>query len=330
MPLAESDAEGRITRYYAWSSHGLLAHLDMNPTNGTVLATRYYHADEQGSTLALTDEGGAVTDQFAYSPYGQVLGHTGTNNTPYQWIGGLAVRNEGNGLYYMLNRYYSADMRRFISCDPLGIDGGANLYSYAGLNPTAYSDPFGLEKTSSGSYNNIISSVTGINSSYKPPNTSATYLSAYSGTSQSSPTPSYYNSPTYLRNVDLNFGQSANPVTADFNGKLFGAIGSGVLLAPAAGTAYGAASGFALDASIKAYAAGGGALTAAYRTGANLYYQASSTYLQNAPQINEFAGSAVETYFPGPLPPATSYNALKGVLTGWALDKYVQPSLGSD
>ena len=144
MPLAETDSAGSITRYYIWSSHGLLAHLDMNPTNGAVVATRYYHADEQGSTLALTDESGTVTDPFAYSPYGQALGRAGSTDTPYQWLGGLSVRNEGNGLYYMLNRYYSVEQHRFISPDPSGIDGGANLYAYGNLNPLFYTDPFGL------------------------------------------------------------------------------------------------------------------------------------------------------------------------------------------
>jgi RHS repeat-associated protein len=146
VPLAETDAEGHITRYYIWSSHGLLAHLDVtdNGSQITVNAVRYYHADEQGSILALTDENGTVTDQFAYSPYGQVLGRTGSTDTPYQWLGALAVRNEGDGLYYMLNRYYSADQRRFISTDPLGVDGGLNLYAYGNLNPLFYADPEGL------------------------------------------------------------------------------------------------------------------------------------------------------------------------------------------
>ncbi len=144
QPLCETDGSGQITRYYIWSSHGLLAHLDMNPTNGVVVATRYYHCDELGSTLALTDDAGVATDQFTYSPYGEVLSHTGTNSTPYQWSGAFAVRNEGNGLYYMLNRYYSADQKRFLSPDPLGIDGGGNLYAYGELNPLAFVDPFGL------------------------------------------------------------------------------------------------------------------------------------------------------------------------------------------
>jgi hypothetical protein len=49
--------------------------------------------------LALTDETGVVTDQYTYSPYGQVLLHSGTTDTPYQLAGRTHVRNEGNGLY---------------------------------------------------------------------------------------------------------------------------------------------------------------------------------------------------------------------------------------
>jgi hypothetical protein len=44
----------------------------------------------------------------------------------------------------MLNRTYSADMRRFISTDPSGIDGGVNLYAYGNLNPLFFVDPYGL------------------------------------------------------------------------------------------------------------------------------------------------------------------------------------------
>jgi len=150
MPLAETDAQGNITRYYIWSTQGLLAHIDVVAGVVDPGSIRYYHADEQGSTLALTDESGNVTDQYTYAPYGEVLLHSGTNSTPYQWLGALAVRNEGNRLYYMFNRYYSADMKRFISVDPKGIEGGYNLYAYGNLNPLFYADPFGLETMLSG------------------------------------------------------------------------------------------------------------------------------------------------------------------------------------
>ena len=145
MPLAEADALGNITRYYVWSSHGLLAHLDMNPTNGVVVATRYYHADEQGSTLALTDAAGTVTDQFAYSPYGQLLGHTGTNSIVFGWLGSYGVYFDASAnLHLTLHRAYSAEQHRWLSTDPMGIDGGANLYAYGNLNPLSFVDPDGL------------------------------------------------------------------------------------------------------------------------------------------------------------------------------------------
>ena len=86
-------------------------------------------------------------------------------------------------------------------------------------------------------------------------------------------------------------------MTADFNGRLFGSIGAGALggtvLIPAAGTAYGAASSLTLDLSIKAYAAGGAALGAAWNAGANLYYEASNFYLQNAAQFNAFSSGVI-------------------------------------
>ncbi len=282
MPLAEADAMGNITRYYIWSSHGLLAHFDMNPTNGAVVATRYYHADEQGSTLALTDENGAVTDQFAYTPYGGVthqnLIPNTSNLTPFLWLGGIAVQNEGDGLYFMLNRYYSATTKKFISVDPSGIDGGANLYAYASLNPNANVDPFGLcsKPVSSssftlGSYNNVVSSATGINTSYKAPSViQSPQLSNYvPGRSSPAPTlQSYQNSQQYLAHDALLIGSSAkNPVLAQANAAPFAIIGGGALL--------GSGSSVLLPA-IKAASA-----------------SATTYYLQNAPQINQ----AVNGYF---------------------------------
>ena len=138
-PLAETDASGNITRYYVWAGFQLLAHIE---ANGTV---RYYHGDELGSTLALTDEAGTTTDQFAYAPYGELLSRTGTNSTAFLWLGGYGVYYDSTAnLHLTLHRAYSAEQKRFISPDPMGIDGGVNLYAYGDLNPLAFIDPYGL------------------------------------------------------------------------------------------------------------------------------------------------------------------------------------------
>ncbi len=143
-PLAETDASGAVTRYYVWAGFRLLAHIDTVAGGGDPGGTvRYYHQDELSSTLALTDETGTVTDEFAYMPYGYAT-HTGSTETPYRWLGGYGVYYDADtDLHLTLHRAYSSKMKRFISSDPMGIDGGVNLYAYGNLNPVYFVDPSG-------------------------------------------------------------------------------------------------------------------------------------------------------------------------------------------
>ncbi len=134
----------RLTsRYYIWGN-GLIAQVEANGT------THYIHADEQGSTIALTDASGSVTDQIAYSPYGEIFNRTGTTDIPYLYVGGFGVFNEGHNLLHMKARYYDAQLKRFLTKDPIGLDGGSNLYAYAANNPLFFFDPFGLDVNQSG------------------------------------------------------------------------------------------------------------------------------------------------------------------------------------
>ena len=48
------------------------------------------------------------------------------------------------GFVYLRNRWYDPKTGRFLTQDPIGLAGGVNLYAYAGNNPIAFSDPFGL------------------------------------------------------------------------------------------------------------------------------------------------------------------------------------------
>jgi len=100
----------------------------------------YYLTDALGSTLALADGSQAVRQTYAYEPYGEMTS-TGSSNNPYQYTG---RENDGTGLYYYRNRYYSPTWKRFISEDPLGLYGGLNGYAYVGDNPLSFTDPLGL------------------------------------------------------------------------------------------------------------------------------------------------------------------------------------------
>src|SRR5262245_16442106 len=104
----------------------------------------FYHFDEMGSTLFLTDDSGAVTDKYGITPYGEEVTHAGAADNPFTFLGAYGVMQEGNtGLYYMRSRYYDSSTARFLSRDlgqPLDAK-SANPYQYAQANPLAHIDP---------------------------------------------------------------------------------------------------------------------------------------------------------------------------------------------
>ncbi len=51
--------------------------------------------------------------------------------------------DEESGLYYNRHRYYSPEQRRYITRDPIGLEGGWHLYQYP-LDPLYKIDPLGL------------------------------------------------------------------------------------------------------------------------------------------------------------------------------------------
>ncbi|MFY9180678.1 MAG: RHS repeat-associated core domain-containing protein, partial [Venatoribacter sp.] len=48
-----------------------------------------------------------------------------------------------SGYYYNLNRYYAPELGRYLSEDPIGLEGGITLYSYVNQSPFDYVDPTG-------------------------------------------------------------------------------------------------------------------------------------------------------------------------------------------
>lgn len=138
-PLMETDTNGVPIRYYIWGAGMLLAVIDADGT------TRYAHCDDHGNVLALTGSSGSVLFTASYGPYGENWGMTGTNAVPFDWLGGHGVFHaDGSSLYLTRHRAFDTNVKRFLSQDPMGLGGGANLYGYANGNPLLYIDPLGL------------------------------------------------------------------------------------------------------------------------------------------------------------------------------------------
>jgi RHS repeat-associated protein len=106
----------------------------------------FYHQDGLGSTKALTDQAGNVTDSYQYEAYGNVVGRTGSTVNGYRYTG--EYTDDSIQLQYNRDRYYSPYVGRFVSVDifngieltPLTF----NKYLYANANPVINVDPSGL------------------------------------------------------------------------------------------------------------------------------------------------------------------------------------------
>jgi RHS repeat-associated protein len=142
-----NETTNQFTRFYVWTPGGVLLYA----IDASSHAPSFYHFDRIGSTLALTDSAGLLTDKYAYTPYGELLGHEAAagqtpSTQPFTFVGAFGIRSEGP-LYQMRARYYDPLTARFLSRDP----GGAQLadpraldpYLYALGNPTRYVDVTG-------------------------------------------------------------------------------------------------------------------------------------------------------------------------------------------
>lgn len=124
-------------------SANLLTGLGVDETfTRTDAITSMFLTDALGSTLRLVDDSGAMRTQYAYEPFGATTATGAPSANAAQFTG---RENDGTGLYFYRARYYSPELGRFLSEDPLEFGGGdTNLYAYVGDRPTRSTDPLGL------------------------------------------------------------------------------------------------------------------------------------------------------------------------------------------
>jgi RHS repeat-associated protein len=152
--LAESDENGAVTKAYAfnptkavagtWSSEPLWqANVAKSDLRDSGSKYNYLHVDNLGAPILATDSDGFVAWETIYGAYG----------IPYIFLDNAEINLRYPGQYfdeesnsnYNFFRNYRYDIGRYIQADPIGVDGGLNLYSYSNNNPLIYFDIFGLQ-----------------------------------------------------------------------------------------------------------------------------------------------------------------------------------------
>jgi RHS repeat-associated protein len=150
--VSETD-NGTLTKQWLWVGSTLA---EERTSSGTVVTKRffeqgeqisgssyYYTRDHLGSVREMTDASGNIQARYSYDPYGRVI-PVGTINlaSDFQYAG--YYEHAASGLNLNLFRAYDPNTAKWLSRDPIGINGGINLYGYVGNGPINLYDPYGL------------------------------------------------------------------------------------------------------------------------------------------------------------------------------------------
>ena len=128
-----------LVRRYIYGQ-GLISQEQAGPSGWS---SSFYGYDTHGSVRFLTDPAGAVTDQYHYDAFGNLLSQTGSTPNSYLFSG--EQFDTDLGLYYLRARYYHPGSGRFWSSDSFAGSPGSTLhpYLYCANNPVNRLDPSG-------------------------------------------------------------------------------------------------------------------------------------------------------------------------------------------
>ncbi|MFY0575470.1 HNH/endonuclease VII fold putative polymorphic toxin [Cystobacter fuscus] len=151
---------GGVRTYFFHSDQGMVAEVDSNGASvrtygyhpqssfgtrplflRTAADYAYYHLDHLGTPVALTASDGRIVWSADYDAFGRAVVRMAEATSHLRLPG--QYWDDETGLHYNDRRYYDPETGRYLTEDPIGIEGGLNLYLYAEANPINFSDPTG-------------------------------------------------------------------------------------------------------------------------------------------------------------------------------------------
>lgn len=134
--IAETNQSGQMLAEYIYLGDQFLAMIKPGE------AVYYFHNDHLGTPQVLTDDSQAVAWKAVYTPFGGAVASIQTIDNPFRFPG--QYYDSETGLHYNYFRYYNPQTGRYITPDPIGLEGGINLFVYVQNNPVNWLDPLGF------------------------------------------------------------------------------------------------------------------------------------------------------------------------------------------
>ena len=142
--VADLSSDGTLLRSYTWGV-GIDNLLAVTLYGGDSTNTLYAVTDPLGTVHALVGTNGVPAVTYAYDSWGNLLSVSGDESPAaslrFTWQG--REYSHATGLYSFRARWYDPASGRWLSKDPIGLEGGLNLYEAFGNNPVCFRDPEG-------------------------------------------------------------------------------------------------------------------------------------------------------------------------------------------
>jgi RHS repeat-associated protein len=132
--LCEKTVNGKLLKIYTNDNEGVLGMIQYNYNNNNLFASNinlYFLFDNLGLITTITSDNGMPVQKYKYDVWGNI------ENVKNDSINGLSFVGRYGGykdwdtnLTLFTHRWYDSSIGRWISRDPIGINGGLNLYNY--------------------------------------------------------------------------------------------------------------------------------------------------------------------------------------------------------
>jgi RHS repeat-associated protein len=107
-------------------------------------STAYYALGDANKNITeYVDSVGTIQAHYEYSPFGKITVSNGAMVDDFDYRFSSEVFDDETGLVYYNYRYYSPELGRWLTCDPIGENGGYNLYAMVGNNAVNMWDRLG-------------------------------------------------------------------------------------------------------------------------------------------------------------------------------------------